>query len=74
MLIPLTEPTSPRYIYVNPTNNLVHLMMPVVSGTDIGLDNTCKSVYALQEFFGKSERRQQVTVLNELTHYKEEPK
>ena len=46
-------------------------MMPVVSGTDIGLDNTCKSVYALQEFFGKSERRQQVTVLNELTHYKE---
>ncbi|KTD60313.1 hypothetical protein Lsan_2091 [Legionella santicrucis] len=27
--------------------------MPVVSGTDIGLDNTCKAVSSLQEFFGK---------------------
>lgn len=71
MLIPFTEPTSPRYIYVNRSSNRVHLMMPVVSGTDIGLDNTCKSVYALQEFFGKSGRPQQVTVLNELNHYKE---
>ena len=29
MFIPLTEPTSPRYIYVNPINE-THLMMPVV--------------------------------------------
>ena len=70
MHILLTEPTSPRYIYVNPTTNRVHLMMPVVSGTEIGLDNTCKSVYALQEFFGKSERPKQITALDELNRYK----
>ena len=49
-------------------------MMPVVSvsvgETGISLDNTCKSVYALQEFFGNSQRPQQVTVQNELLHYK----
>ena len=27
--------------------------MPIVSGTTIGLDNTCKAVYGLQEFFDK---------------------
>src|SRR3990167_2413910 len=74
MFIPLTEPTSPRYIYVNPANNKVHIMMPVVSvsvgETGISLDNTCKSVYALKEFFGKSQRPQQVMVQNELLHYK----
>ena len=43
MLIPLTEPTAPRYIYINPLTNRVHLMLPVVSGTGIGLDNPKKS-------------------------------
>ncbi|OGV49184.1 MAG: hypothetical protein A3F46_04565 [Legionellales bacterium RIFCSPHIGHO2_12_FULL_42_9] len=75
MFIPLTEPTSPQYISINQDNNEVHLMMPVVrvsvGETGISLDNTCKSVYALQEFFGKSQRPQQVTVQNELLHYKE---
>ena len=71
MLYPLTEPTAPRYIYINPSNNQVHLMLPVVSGTGIGLDNTCKSVSALQEFFGKSSNPKQITALNELIHYKQ---
>ena len=44
------EPIAPRHIYINPETNRVHLMMPVIGGTTIGLDNTCKSVYALQEF------------------------
>ncbi len=67
--IPLTEPVSPRYIYVNQKNNQVHLLMPIVSGTEIGLDNTCKSVYALQEFFDKSPRSEAGSALNELIKY-----
>lgn len=69
MKIPLTEPTAPRYIYVNPKTNQLHLLMPLVSGTDIGLDNTCKSVFAVQEFFGKSREVHQRAVLDELTNY-----
>ncbi|KGP63984.1 hypothetical protein EP47_08795, partial [Legionella norrlandica] len=52
MKLSLKEPLAPRYIYVNPKTNVIHLLMPIMSGTDIGLDNTCKSVYSLQEFFG----------------------
>lgn len=44
--------------------------MPVNSGTEISLDNTCKSVYALQEFFGKSSKKNQISALKELTDYK----
>ncbi|MFI4963109.1 MAG: hypothetical protein ACHP6H_04545 [Legionellales bacterium] len=69
MKIPLTEPTSPRYIYVNPKTNAVHLLMPLVSGTEIGLDNTCKSVFAVQEFFGKSRDVHQRAALDELSAY-----
>ena len=77
MLIRLTEPVSLRYIYINPVNYQVHLLMPVVSGsvgsgeTGIGLDNTCRSVSALKEFFGKSGNTLEVAVLNELTRYKQ---
>ena len=70
MKITLAEPVSPRYIYINPETNKVHLMLPVVSGTSIGLDNTCKAVHSLQEFLGKSLDPKQVTALNELTQYK----
>jgi len=28
MLIPLTEPSAPRYIYINPVTNRVHLLLP----------------------------------------------
>lgn len=54
MKITLAEPVSPRYIYINPKTNKVHLMLPVVSGTSIGLDNTCKAVHSLQEFWEKA--------------------
>lgn len=70
MRIRLAEPVSPRYIYINPETNKVHLMLPVVSGTSIGLDNTCKAVHSLQEFLGKSLDPKQVTALNELTQDK----
>ena len=71
MLIPLTEPTAPRYIYINPVTNQVHLLLPVVRGKTIGLDNTCKGVSSSQEFFGKSSSSKQITALNELIHYKQ---
>lgn len=70
MKIPFTEPTAPRYIYINPVSNKVHLMMPVVSGTEIGLDNTCKSVSSLMEFFGKSTDATRKTAYDELIAYK----
>lgn len=66
---PLTEPTSPRYVLINEKTNRVFVLMPIVSGTQIGLDNTCKSVFALQEFFGKSRDVHQRAVLDELKAY-----
>ncbi len=35
MIIPFTEPTAPRYIYINPETNRVHLLVPVVGGQEI---------------------------------------
>ena len=64
------EPTAPRYIYINPVTNIVHLLIPIMSGTEIGLDNTCKSVYSLQEFFGLLGANKQSTGLGVLTDYK----
>lgn len=64
------EPTAPRYTYINPVTNIVHLLIPMMSGTEIGLDNTCKSVYSLQEFFGLLGENKQSTGLGVLTDYK----
>ena len=45
----LTEPKFGRYIYLDPKTNRIHLLLPIVSGPEgIGLDNTCKAVYAVQ--------------------------
>jgi len=52
MIIPLIEPTSPRYIHVNPTTNRVHLLVPFVGGQDISTDNTCCSTAEVDAFFG----------------------
>jgi hypothetical protein len=70
MLIPFTERTAPRYIYINPKSGLIHVLMPVMTGTEIGLDNTCKSVFSLQEFFGKSQDIHQKAIFDELCTYK----
>ncbi|NCT57784.1 MAG: hypothetical protein GW760_08780, partial [Legionella sp.] len=52
MIIPLIEPTSPRYIHVNPITNRVHLLVPFVGGQDISTDNTYRSTAELNAFFG----------------------
>lgn len=44
--------------------------MPIMSGTEIGLDNTCKSVYSLQEFFGLAGSNQQSAAIAILSDYK----
>jgi hypothetical protein len=64
MHIHFTEPTTPRYIYINPLTNEVHLLVPIVGGQEIGTDNTCKSTVALDGFF------QQGAALRELNAYK----
>ena len=52
MQIPLIEPTSTRYIHVNPRTNRVHLLVPFVGGQDVSTDNTCRSRTELDAFFG----------------------
>ena len=63
MLMPFAEPTAPRYIYINPETNQVHLLVPVVGGQEISTDNTCKSTVAMDKFF-------QGAALRELIAYK----
>src|SRR3990167_9495764 len=71
MKLPLKEPIQSKYLYISP-DNIVQVLIPVVSGTSIGLDNTCKAVYSLQEFFGKgSNSNQKATLKGELLAYKE---
>ena len=69
MRLPIKEPTAPRHVYINPKTNTVHLLMPIMSGTEIGLDNTCKSVYSLQEFFGLAGADNKGSAIGVLTDY-----
>jgi len=48
--VPLAEPKTVDYIFID-ENNRVHILLPVVGGDTIGLDNTCKTVIELQTFF-----------------------
>lgn len=69
MKFPLKEPLSARYIYVSATNT-VHVFLPIVSGTSIGLDNTCKAVHSLQAFFGREDSNNlKVGIKHELLTY-----
>ncbi len=40
------------YIYVNPEKNTVHVLMPLMSGETIGLDNTCRALSEFNQFWG----------------------
>lgn len=70
MKLPFKELAMSRYIYINPETNTVHLLMPIMSGSEIGRDNTCKSVYSLQEFFGLAGANKQSSAIGVLTDYK----
>ena len=71
MKLPFKEPSAPRYIYINPVTNTVHLLMPIMSGTDIGLDNTCQSVSSLREFFGVLDANRHSAAVRVLMDYKD---
>ncbi|WP_133128443.1 hypothetical protein [Legionella nagasakiensis] len=64
MRIPLTEPTSLKYLYINPETNQVHLLVPFIAGIDISTDNTCKASLELRTFFAEG------GAINELESYK----
>jgi hypothetical protein len=66
MYIPLTEPVSPRYIYINPDTNQMHLLVPIVGGEEISTDNTCKATAALREFFDGGALHELITYKNAL--------
>ena len=48
--VPMQEPKSADYIYIDAENN-VHLLLPIVGGDTIAIDNTCKTVMEMQTFF-----------------------
>ena len=70
-VLPLRELRNPRYLHIGP-DNILHVFMPIVGGTSIGTDNTCKAVHSLQEFFGKgSNSNLKKTLKGELLAYQE---
>lgn len=49
--IPLIETNHFRYIYINPTSNLVHLLIPFITDTEIRKQNGNTSFFKLSVFF-----------------------
>lgn len=72
MQIKMREPITARNIYINPNTNTVHLLMPIVGGTEVATDNTCLSATALKTFFGKyaNAKENASSALNILQNYK----
>lgn len=57
------EPKSADYIYIDDQNK-VHVLIPIVGGETIGLDNTCKTAMEFQAFFfGKDKKKSALYVL-----------
>lgn len=54
--IKLKEPLDCDYIFID-ENNYVHLLLPIVGGETIGLDNTCKMAMELKNFLFGSDRK-----------------
>lgn len=51
--VSLLEPEYERYLFVDPKSDNLHVMMPIVSGDEFGLDNTCQFMKEITEFVGK---------------------
>lgn len=72
MPIDFKEPRAPRYIFVNPKTNKVHLFVPVFGGGEITTDNTCKTFQNLRDFMDKNpSANSPPTAMQELTKYAE---
>lgn len=48
--ISFKEPERCEFLYID-ENNKVHLLLPIVGGDEIGLDNTCQTLVELKSFF-----------------------
>ncbi len=70
-VIRFKEPERCDYLYID-ENNKVHLLMPIVGGDEIGLDNTCQTSVELRSFFYGSTRRDEArhSAEQQLTDYK----
>ncbi len=69
--IRLSEEVNPPFIYIGP-DNVVHLLIPISSGDDIGLDNTCRATDSTKEFLGIASDSQikKNSALHVLTRYR----
>ncbi|BCA96036.1 protein SdcA [Legionella antarctica] len=50
-MIVFDEPEDCDYIFID-NDNRVHLLLPIIGGQEIAIDNTCESARELQTFFG----------------------
>ncbi len=67
--LPLAEPKTAEYIHID-SENRVHLLLPIVGGETVGLDNTCKTVMEMQTFFyGKEGKDKKPSALEVLSDY-----
>ncbi len=58
------EPAHCDYLYIDDANR-VHLLLPIIGGEEIGLDNTCQTTLELAAFFyGKDVRLSAEQILN----------
>ncbi|WP_115710688.1 protein SdcA [Legionella sainthelensi] len=67
--IKFKEPERCDYVYID-ENNKVHLMLPLVGGDKIGLDNTCQAGVELKTFFHGSQHGS--TIKHSAQHHLEE--
>lgn len=72
-VIKFKEPERCDYLYID-ANNKVHLLMPIVGGEEIGLDNTCQMTVELKTFFfGNSYNgKEKYSAELQLTEYKKQ--
>ena len=66
-VIKLKEPERCEYIYIDERNK-VHLLLPIIGGSEIGLDNTCKTTMEIQNFF-LGDKKHGVSAVSRLTEY-----
>ncbi|MFA6302429.1 MAG: hypothetical protein WC627_04750 [Legionella sp.] len=56
------EPLNHKYLWANPATGVVHLLVPMMAGKDIALDNTCQTFAEHNTFFSSA--------VASLNHYK----
>lgn len=69
--IKFKEPERCEYLHIA-KDNKVHILLPIVGGDEIGLDNTCETTGELLTFFyGKTHGGTKYSAEHHLNEYKE---